>query len=85
MDEPSYIGRLVPSCVSEVVYQQQATNGVGDRSLVTPLSIREILPVVVLMAVLPGEGSFCKNYKVGCFGYLMALALCSSCHVWFRY
>lgn len=74
LDEPSYIGRLVLPVYQKSVYQQQATNGVGDRSTGNPFVDSGDLAGRGAHGSFTGEGSFCKNYKVGCFGYLMALA-----------
>ena len=74
LDEPSYIGRLVLPVYQKSVYQQQATNGVGDRSTGNPFVDAGDLAGRGAHGSFAGEGSFCKNYKVGCFGYLMALA-----------
>lgn len=74
LDEPSYIGRLVLPVYQKSVYQQQATNGPGDRTTGNPFVDSGDLAGRGAHGSFAGEGSLCKNYKVGCFGYLMALA-----------
>ena len=73
LDEPSYIGRLVLPVYQKSVYQQQQTAGAGS-STGNPFVDAGDLAGRGAHGSFAGEGSFCKNYKVGCFGYLMALA-----------
>ena len=73
LDEPSYIGRLVLPVYQKSVYQQQQTSGAGS-STGNPFVDAGDLAGRGAHGSFAGEGSFCKNYKVGCFGYLMALA-----------
>lgn len=74
LDEPSYIGRLVIPVYQKSVYQQQATQGVGDKTTGNPFVDSGDLAGRAAHGSFAGEGSFCKGYKIGCFGYLMALA-----------
>lgn len=74
LDEPSYIGRLVLPVYQKSVYQQQATDGIARTGTGNPFVDAGDLAGRGAHGSFAGEGSFCKNYKVGCFGYLMALA-----------
>lgn len=73
LDEPSYIGRIVIPVYQKSVYQNQST---GDTASDTgnPFVKAGDLGAKAASGSFAGEGSFCKNYKIGCFGYLMALA-----------
>lgn len=74
MDEPSYIGRLVLPVYQKSVYQQQATNSADVTQDSNPFVKEGELGARGAHGSFAGEGSFCKKYKVGCFGYLMGLA-----------
>lgn len=72
LDEPSYIGRLVLPVYQKSVYHQG-----GDASAVgstNPWVNSGVQGSKAAYGSFSGEGQFCKGYKIGCFGYLMALA-----------
>lgn len=72
LDEPSYIGRLVLPVYQKSVYQQESTQSGGQSE--NPFVSAGNLGARGAHGSFNGEGSFCKRYRVGCFGYLMALA-----------
>lgn len=72
MDEPSYIGRLVLPVYQKSVYQQQSTEG-GSQDA-NPFVAAGELGARGAHGSFSGEGSFCKRYRVGCFGYLIGIA-----------
>lgn len=72
MDEPSYIGRLVLPVYQKSVYQQQSTDG-GSQDA-NPFVAAGELGARGAHGSFSGEGSFCKRYRVGCFGYLIGIA-----------
>lgn len=71
LDEPSYIGRLVLPVYQKSVYN---TAGVNGTTSTNPFAADGLLGSKGAAGSFSGEGQFCKNYKIGCFGYLMALA-----------
>lgn len=71
LDEPFYIGRLVIPVYQKTVSQN---NGSGNENAVNPFAAAGDLGAKGAQGSFIGEGSICKGYKVGSFGYLMALA-----------
>lgn len=74
LDEPSYIGRLVLPVYQKSVYQQNAEQNVDDANSTNPFVKNGALAAKGAHGSFTGEGQFCKNYKIGSFGYLIALA-----------
>lgn len=70
LDEPSYIGRIVIPVYQKSVYNQSPA--AAQSSSGNPFSGE--LGNKGASGSFVGEGSFCNKYRVGCFGYLMALA-----------
>jgi len=73
LDEPSYIGRLVLPVYQKSVYNQGGTHGSGGASS-NPWATAGVQGAKAASGSFSGEGQFCKGYKIGCFGYLMAIA-----------
>lgn len=71
LDEPAYIGRLVLPVYQKSVYQQV---NIGSGTSSNPFVGAGDLGAKGAAGSFSGEGSFCKGYKIGSFGYLMALA-----------
>lgn len=69
LDEPSYIGRLVIPVYQKSVYNQSPASA---QETGNPFSGE--LANKGASGSFTGEGSFCKKYRIGCFGYLMGLA-----------
>lgn len=74
LDEPSYIGRLVLPVYQKSVYQQDAAQQDGGSNSTNPFVQDGALGAKGAHGSFTGEGQFCKNYKIGSFGYLIALA-----------
>lgn len=74
LDEPSYIGRLVLPVYQKSVYQQDAGQPDADSNSSNPFVSQSALGAKGAHGSFTGEGQFCKNYKIGSFGYLIALA-----------
>lgn len=74
LDEPSYIGRLVLPVYQKSVYQQDAGQPDAGSNSTNPFVSQSALGAKGAHGSFTGEGQFCKNYKVGSFGYLIALA-----------
>lgn len=74
LDEPSYIGRLVLPVYQKSVYQQNAEQNVDDANSTNPFVKNGALAAKGAHGSFTGEGQFCKGYKIGSFGYLIALA-----------
>lgn len=74
LDEPSYIGRLVLPVYQKSMYQQNAAQNVDDANSTNPFVKEGALGAKGAHGSFTGEGQFCKNYKIGSFGYLIALA-----------
>lgn len=74
LDEPSYIGRLVLPVYQKSVYQQDAVQQDGGTNSTNPFVSDGALGAKGAHGSFTGEGQFCKNYKIGSFGYLIALA-----------
>lgn len=74
LDEPSYIGRLVLPVYQKSVYQQDAAQQDGGTNSTNPFVSDGALGAKGAHGSFTGEGQFCKNYKIGSFGYLIALA-----------
>lgn len=74
LDEPSYIGRLVLPVYQKSVYQQDAGQPDAGSNSTNPFVSQSALGAKGAHGSFTGEGQFCKNYKIGSFGYLMALA-----------
>lgn len=72
LDEPSYIGRLVLPVYQKSVYNQGG--GSVGQPTTNPWTNDGIQGSRAAHGSFSGEGQFCKSYKIGCFGYLMALA-----------
>lgn len=72
LDEPSYIGRLVLPVYQKGVYNQGA--GTVDQGTSNPWTNNGVQGSKAAYGSFSGEGQFCKGYRIGCFGYLMALA-----------
>lgn len=74
LDEPSYIGRLVLPVYQKSVYQQDAAQQDDGTNSTNPFVSDGALGAKGAHGSFTGEGQFCKNYKIGSFGYLIALA-----------
>lgn len=72
LDEPSYIGRLVLPVYQKSVYQQESTQSGGQSE--NPFVSAGNLGARGAHGSFTGEGSFCRRYRVGCFGYLIGIA-----------
>lgn len=71
LDEPSYIGRLVLPVYQKSVYVSSGATSSGNSNPYVDIGQ---VGSKAASGSFSGEGQFCKGYKVGCFGYLMALA-----------
>lgn len=74
LDEPSYIGRLVLPVYQKSMYNNTAQSSELEVASSNPFVKEGALGAKGAYGSFTGEGQFCKNYKIGSFGYLIGLA-----------